>query len=206
MRTFRVNEIFLSLQGEGANAGKAAVFIRLSGCNLRCPFCDTDFKEHIVMDVPTIINHVRESCNGYTMPRWCVITGGEPSLQPIQALVEPLHELGMKVAVETNGTREIPSEIDFVTVSPKFPFVEKEQHADVVLKRANEVKVVMTEGISVETIRGYEAIKAGHYFIQPCDTGDAAKNKAIMQRAVEFIKYHPNWQLSLQQQKILNVR
>ena len=206
MRTFRVNEIFLSLQGEGANAGQAAVFIRLSGCNLRCPFCDTDFKEHIVMDLPAIINHVRESCNGYTMPRWCVITGGEPSLQPIQALVEPLHELGMKVAVETNGTREIPSEIDFVTVSPKFPFVEKEQHADVVLTKANEVKVVMTEGISVETIRGYEAIKAGYYFIQPCDTGDAVKNIAIMQRAVEFIKYHPNWQLSLQQQKILNVR
>lgn len=206
MRTFRVNEIFLSLQGEGANAGKAAVFIRLSGCNLRCPFCDTDFKEHTVMDVPTIINHVRESCNGYDKPMWCVITGGEPSLQPIQALVEPLHELGLKVAVETNGTREIPSEIDFVTVSPKFPFVEKEQHADVVLTRANEVKVVMTEDISVETIRGYEAIKADHYFIQPCDTGDAAKNKAVMQRAVEFIKHHPNWQLSLQQQKILNVR
>lgn len=206
MRTFRVNEIFLSLQGEGANDGQAAVFIRLSGCNLRCPFCDTDFSEHIVMDVPTIIGQVKEACDGYPLPSWCVITGGEPSLQPILALIEPLHELGMKVAVETNGTRELPSEIDFVTVSPKFPFVEKEQHADVVLKRANEVKVVMTEDISVETIRGYEAIKAGHYFIQPCDTGDAAKNKTVMQRAVEFIKYHPNWKLSLQQQKILNVR
>lgn len=206
MRTFRVNEIFLSLQGEGANAGQAAVFIRLSGCNLRCPFCDTDFSGHIVMDVPTVIGQVKEACDGYPLPSWCVITGGEPSLHPILALIEPLHELGMKVAVETNGTRELPSAIDFVTVSPKFPFVEKEQHADVVLKRANEVKVVMTEDISVETIRGYEAIKASHYFIQPCDTGDTAKNKAIMQRAVEFIKYHPNWKLSLQQQKILNVR
>ena len=107
--------------------------------------------------------------------------------------------------METNGTGQIPNGVDFVTVSPKSPFVGGKA-SEVVLKIANEVKVVMTEEISVEEIRAFEAIKAHYYFIQPCDTGFVGPNKRIMQRCVEFVEYHPNWRLSLQQQKILNVR
>jgi organic radical activating enzyme len=202
---YRVNEIFLSLQGEGRHAGEAAVFIRLSGCNLNCPFCDTDFKEYIVMDVPSIIRHIYEECGKNPLPSLCVITGGEPTLQLGGDLIAAIHETGMKICLETNGTHLIPDGIDFVTVSPKSPFLETDA-AKVKVDRCDEIKVVMTEKISVEAIGAFERIEADYYYIQPCDTGFISENKKIMQRAVEFVKYHPNWRLSLQQQKILNVR
>lgn len=202
---YRVNEIFLSLQGEGHHAGEAAVFIRLSGCNLNCPFCDTDFKEYIVMDAPSIIRHIYEECGKNPLPSLCVITGGEPTLQLDNDLIAAIHETGMKICLETNGTHLIPDGIDFVTVSPKSPFLDTDA-AKVKVDRCDEIKVVMTEKISVEAIRAFERIEADYYYIQPCDTGFISENKKIMQRAVEFVKYHPNWRLSLQQQKILNVR
>jgi organic radical activating enzyme len=203
MKKYRVNEIFLSLQGEGNNAGCAAVFVRLSGCNLKCPFCDTDFAQHKEMSAQDIITAIYNECGMNALPPLCVITGGEPSLQLTDDLVDSLHDTGMEVAVETNGTHILPANIDYVTISPKSPFVE---NADVILTEANEVKVIMTETISVEEIRKYEEIDADYYFIQPCDTGYLATNKKIQERCVEFVKTHPNWRLSLQQQKILNVR
>lgn len=202
---YRVNEIFLSLQGEGRHAGEAAVFIRLSGCNLNCPFCDTDFKEYIMMDVPSIIRHIYEECGKNPLPSLCVITGGEPTLQLDNDLIAAIHETGMRICLETNGTHLIPDGIDFVTVSPKSPFLETNA-AKVKVDCCDEIKVVMTEKISVEAIRAFERIEADYYYIQPCDTGFISENKKIMQRAVEFVKYHPNWRLSLQQQKILKVR
>lgn len=202
---YRVNEIFLSLQGEGRHAGEAAVFIRLSGCNLNCPFCDTDFKEYILMDVPSIIRHIYEECGKNPLPSLCVITGGEPTLQLDNDLIAAIHETGMRICLETNGTHLIPDGIDFVTVSPKSPFLDTDA-AKVKVDRCDEIKVVMTEKISVEAIRAFERIEADYYYIQPCDTGFISENKKIMQRAVEFVKYHPNWRLSLQQQKILKVR
>lgn len=200
---YRVNEIFLSLQGEGLWAGTTAVFIRLSGCNLKCPFCDTNFKEYVQMDAKTIVRNIYEACEDNPLPSMCVITGGEPTLQLQDDLIDALHDMGMQVNIETNGTRPVPELVDFVTVSPKSPFVEG---GEVVVDHCNEVKVVMTKDISIETIRSFEKIAADWYFIQPCDTGFIAENKKIMQRAVDFVKYHPNWRLSLQQQKILNVR
>ena len=205
MKKYMINEIFLSLQGEGINAGRAAVFVRFSGCNLKCPFCDTNFKEHVDMDADAVITAIKDCLGENPMPRLCVFTGGEPTLQLDDALVDAIHGLGMEVAMETNGTGQIPNGVDFVTVSPKSPFVGGKA-SEVVLKIANEVKVVMTEEISVEEIRAFEAIKAHYYFIQPCDTGFVGPNKRIMQRCVEFVERHPNWRLSLQQQKILNVR
>ena len=111
----------------------------------------------------------------------------------------------MKVCLETNGTHLIPDGIDFVTVSPKSPFLDTDA-AKVKVDHCDEIKVVMTEKISIEAIRAFERIEADYYYIQPCDTGFIPENKKIMQRAVDFVKYHPNWRLSLQQQKILNVR
>lgn len=200
---YRVNEIFLSLQGEGRNAGRAAVFVRFSGCNLSCPFCDTDFRRYDSLEVEEIIERIYDACDGNPLPSLCVFTGGEPSLQLDEALVDAIHEKGMEVAIETNGTKPLFLHLDFVTISPKSPFTDK---AQVVLKEADEVKVVMTEDISIEEIRSFEAIEAEHYYIQPCDTGFLEPNRRIMARCVEFIKYYPNWKLSLQQQKIINVR
>lgn len=202
MMKYRVNEIFYSLQGEGMNAGRAAVFIRLSGCNLKCPFCDTDFASYDDMEVEDIIREMFDTCDG-EIPELCVITGGEPSLQLRNDLCNALHRVGMTIAVETNGTRPIHADVDFVTISPKSPFVND---ADIKLFECNEVKVVMTENISYEKILSFTEIKAERYYIQPCDTGNAIKNKIIMNRCVEFVKDNPKWWLSLQQQKILNVR
>lgn len=203
MKTYRINEIFLSLQGEGRNAGTAAVFVRFSGCNLKCPFCDTDFSSYKEMTAQDIVNAIYNEVGANPLPSLCVITGGEPSLQLTTELVDLLHDIGMSVAVETNGTRELSENIDFITISPKTPFTS---NADVVLQYANEVKVIMTEKISIEEIRSFEKIEADYYYIQPCDTGYLAPNEKVMQRCVEFVKYHPNWRLSLQQQKILKVR
>lgn len=205
MKKYMINEIFLSLQGEGINAGRAAVFVRFSGCNLKCPFCDTNFKEHVDMDADTVITAIKDCLGENPLPKLCVFTGGEPTLQLDDALIDAIHGLGMEVAVETNGTGKVPDGVDFITVSPKSPFVGGKA-SEVVLEHASEVKVVITEQISVEEIRAFEAIKAHYYFIQPCDTGFVGPNKRIMQRCVEFVEYHPNWRLSLQQQKILNVR
>ena len=203
MSKYRINEIFLSLQGEGRNAGRAAVFVRFSGCNLRCPFCDTDFKKYDSLEANEIVERIYEACGENPLPSLCVITGGEPSLQLDAELIDAIHATGMRIAVETNGTKPLPPYVDFVTVSPKSPFID---NASVVLTEADEVKVVMTENISIEEIRSFEAIKAADYYIQPCDTGFLEPNRKIIARCVEFIKYHPNWKLSLQQQKIINVR
>ena len=202
---YRINEIFLSLQGEGRHAGEAAVFIRFSGCNLKCPFCDTDFSRYDSLDVDEIISRIYEACGDNPLPSLCVITGGEPTLQLERSLIDAIHETGMTIAIETNGTNEVPKGVDFITVSPKSPY-DKSMAAKVRVTKCDEVKVIITETISVEEIRAFEKIDASYYYIQPCDTGFMKTNEKIMQRAVEFVKYHPNWRLSLQQQKILKVR
>lgn len=193
----KVNEIFYSIQGEGAHTGEAAIFIRLSKCNLNCEFCDTKHQQGKDMFEEEIVAHIAN------LPaKLVVITGGEPTLQLTRSLVDKLHAVSKTVAIETNGTREVPSNVDWVTVSPKEPFVGKAGKP--VLKTAQEVKVVMDD------IHTYEdptfGITAAHYYIQPCDTGDAQRNAAIIKRCVDFVKDNPQWKLSLQTQKILNVR
>ena len=113
MKTYRINEIFYSLQGEGRHTGRAAVFVRFSGCNLKCPFCDTDFKAYRELTVDDIIAAVSEwrACG------FVVLTGGEPSLQVDESLIEALHHEGFYIAIETNGTCPLPSAIDWVTLS-----------------------------------------------------------------------------------------
>ena len=113
---YRVNEIFLSLQGEGFWTGTPMVFLRFSGCNLRCPFCDTDHSGYREMSAEEIVTEILQT--GGDCRRVCV-TGGEPSLQLDEALVEALHHAGFQVHVETNGTRVLPGGVDWVTLSPK---------------------------------------------------------------------------------------
>ena len=181
----RINEIFESLQGEGFHTGTPAVFVRFSGCNLACPFCDTDHSSFTEMTDNEIANATAKFAS-----KLVVLTGGEPGLQVSERLVELLHAKGKRVAIETNGTCQLPASIDWITVSPK-------EGSAPVLTTANEVKVVFQGDIDVEKWR--TQIKADHYFLQPC----SCKNTA---ETVAYIMAHPHWRLSVQTHKYLGIR
>lgn len=192
----RVNEIFYSLQGEGYHTGTAAVFVRFSDCNLQCPFCDTDHQTGVEMNEEEIVSKVVE----YKV-NMVVITGGEPALQITESLVDKLHQTGKFVTVETNGTQPLPANIDWVTLSPKNAYLD--ENAQPILTQANELKLVYDGEISPEL---YENIKTDYRFLQPCDTGNETRNRLIVEKAVAYCKKNPQWRLSLQTQKIINIR
>ena len=192
-----VNEIFYSLQGEGYHAGTPAVFVRLSGCNLQCPFCDTQHESGTEMSEEAIVAEVTQY-----PARLVVVTGGEPSLQLTESLVAALHEKDRIIAVETNGTCPLPSNVDWITLSPKDLFLGEE--ARVTLDTVNEIKVVFD---GEHEPRLYTHIKCTHArFLQPCDTGDAERNAEITAQTIDYIKRDPRWNLSLQIHKILDIR
>lgn len=190
----KINEIFYSVQGEGLHAGRPAHFIRFSGCNLHCPFCDTKHEEGMMMTDEEILEKINFGSN------MVVLTGGEPTLFIDEQFIRKLNNLGKYVCIETNGTHELPKGRFFVTLSPKFEFVSK---AELKVKRASELKVVWN---GKNNMYKYSDIVAKHRFIQPCDTQDKEKNAQIMQEVVEYVKEHPEWRVSVQTQKILNVR
>lgn len=209
---YRVNDIFYSLQGEGANTGRAAVFVRFAGCNLRCPFCDTAFDSYREMTAEEIMDAVV----GYES-RFVVLTGGEPTLQVPDTLVDMLHQEGFFVAMESNGTRPAPHNLDWLTVSPKFIGADvsnrwnKSDCCDGQSFRRvpNEIKIVFTEAMAhghtseldwLETMRT-TALR----FLQPCDTGNASLNTTIIAACVDYIKHHPQWRLSLQTHKLIGI-
>ncbi|MBQ7471989.1 MAG: radical SAM protein [Prevotella sp.] len=193
MKKFRINEIFYSLQGEGFNTGRAAVFVRFSGCNLRCPFCDTDFSAYQELTADEIVETVRTSHLASRPSPLVVLTGGEPTLQVDEALIDSFHQQGYKVAMESNGTRVPPANLDWLTVSPK--------DAPVVVEHCNELKCIFDESGRVED----NPLPADHYFLQPCDVGDPVRNEQIVARCVEYIKQHPRWRLSLQTHKLIHI-
>jgi len=195
MKRFKINEIFYSIQGEGYHAGTPAVFVRFSGCNLHCPFCDTYHQDGTMMSEEEIVAKVCKY-----PAQLVVITGGEPSLFIDEAFIELLHQSHKQVAVETNGTRRLPFNVDFVTISPKFEYCD---NAEINALRADELKVVYT---GKNDMSRYDNIKAEHYYLQPCDTGDAEENRRIYRATVKYCLEHPKWRISLQTQKILNVR
>ena len=178
----KINEIFYSLQGEGFHTGTPALFIRFSGCNLKCSFCDTKHEEGDWMSDEEIVEKAVQ-CPA----KMVVLTGGEPSLWVDETLVEKLHRAGKDIAIETNGTHVVPDSIDWITCSPK--------GAPVVLTRINEVKVVYTENEDVEQ---YLSLPAQVYFLQPC----SCKNT---KEVVTYIQKHPQWRLSLQTHKLIGI-
>ena len=194
-----VNEIFHSLQGEGYHSGTPAVFVRLSGCNLCCPFCDTQHAGGTEMSEPEIVAAVKSLCPVLRSPL-VVVTGGEPALQLTPSLVDALHAAGCRVAVETNGTLPLPGNVDWVTLSPKSLWLG--EAAAPVLTRADELKVLFD---GEHNPSAYDHIDAAHRFLQPMDTGDAARNAALMHQAADYCLGHPQWRLSLQIHKILNI-
>ena len=195
--SYRVNEIFLSLQGEGFWTGTPMVFLRFSGCNLACPFCDTSHREYKELSVSGIVEEVLEAAGDC---RRVCITGGEPALQLDRDLIESLHSAGFKLHLETNGTQAIPEGLDWITVSPKEGFVSG---AKVVLNRADELKLVFDQKVDPSPWAGFPAT---WHFLQPCDTGDREKNAGIVASAVEYILRHPVWRLSVQAHKFLGIR
>ena len=195
---FRINEIFYSLQGEGFHTGTPAVFVRFSGCNLRCAFCDTQHQEGSLMSIQEIINNI----NSYPLASLVVLTGGEPSLFIDEAFVEELkRQTGKRVAIETNGTRPLPDNLDWVTLSPKTGFDGGEVEP-CVLKKCDELKVVYLG----QDLSQYDGITAGYRFLQPCYSDDESKRQANMKACVEAVMNHPGWRLSLQTHRILNIR
>lgn len=178
----KINEIFYSLQGEGFHVGTPAVFIRFSGCNLKCDFCDTRHEQGKKMSDEEILAEVLlYPC------KMVILTGGEPGMWVDDTLVALLHKAGKYVCIETNGTYVLPEGIDWVTCSPK-----QETHLRV--GKVDEIKVVY-QGQEVES---YLQIPASCYFLQPCSCVNTAE-------VVEYIKKHPVWRLSLQTHKLIDI-
>ncbi len=219
---YKVNEIFFTLQGEGAHSGIPAVFVRFSGCNLRCPWCDTDFADYTEMSAEEIVAEMKAL---YDTPnerrKMCVLTGGEPSLQVDRELIEVLHKEGFYICIETNGTHPLPEGIDWITCSPKM--IERQDGnklsgnhpAHLALHHVNEVKVVFTGTYDPEIWR--TQLEAEHWMLQPLRyNGEWLLMSSIddfeidsndnMDETVRYILSHPFWRLSVQLHKIAGLR
>ncbi|MBZ5590545.1 MAG: 7-carboxy-7-deazaguanine synthase [Acidobacteriia bacterium] len=212
--SYAVKEMYYTLQGEGANTGRAAVFVRFAGCNLWsglekdrasavCKFCDTDF---VGVDGPgggrfpdaialalSIVNTWPTELPQHARPL-VVFTGGEPLLQMDEALIEACHVRGLEVAIETNGTRTPPAGIDWICVSPKVG-------AELVLTSGSEIKLVYPQDGGEPEL--YQDLEFDHFFLQPMDGPDLARNTSL---ATQYCLAHPQWRLSLQTHKLLGLR
>lgn len=192
----RVNEIFYSIQGEGRFTGTPAIFIRFAGCNLACDFCDTDHEPHEVLSEEDIMQRIAAYPAAHV-----VLTGGEPTLQLTSSLLDKLHAAGKFVQIETNGTVALKdgleSLIDWITCSPK--------HKDVRIRRIDELKVVY-QGQDMSRYAGLQPTHPECRYLQPCDVKDCVANKENLNKTIDYIKANPKWKLSIQTQKILNVR
>ena len=211
MVSYAVKEIFLTLQGEGAHSGRAAVFCRFAGCNLwsgreqdradaTCRFCDTDFVGTDgtlggrYASAAELADAIASQWGGADANRYVVLTGGEPLLQVDEALIAALHARGFEIGVETNGTINPPDGLDWICVSPK-------AGAELVLRRGHELKLVYPqEGAAPEQFAG---LAFERFALQPMDGPDAAENTA---RAIDYCLRHPQWRLSLQTHKTLGIR
>jgi 7-carboxy-7-deazaguanine synthase (Cx14CxxC type) len=209
--SYSVKEVFLTLQGEGANFGRVAVFCRFAGCNLwsgrevdrtsaQCRFCDTDFVEVNGVNggrfgsTQELADHIEQIWGSALYKRrFVVCTGGEPLLQLGKPLVCELKKRGFQVAVETNGTLPVPSEIDWICVSPK-------ANTPIVQKNGSELKLVYPQdGIQPEMFEGWNF---EHFFLQPMDGPNRQVNTAS---ATEYCLSHPRWRLSLQAHKLIGI-
>jgi 7-carboxy-7-deazaguanine synthase len=209
--SYAVKEIFLTLQGEGAHAGRAAVFCRFSGCNLwsgreqdrataTCKFCDTDFvgtdgtlggRFATSDELADAIASQWAGEHGY---RYVVLTGGEPLLQVDSDLIDALHARGFSIGLETNGTIEVPDGVDWICVSPK-------AGAELRVRRGDELKLVYPQEGAMPA--AFADLAFERFSLQPMDGPDVAANT---ERAVNYCIRHPQWRLSLQTHKTLGIR
>lgn len=210
---YKVKEIYYTLQGEGANAGRPAVFCRFTGCNLwsglnadrsraLCQFCDTDFvgtdgpgggEFESATALASRINDVWPD-NDFVTERFVVLTGGEPLLQVDDEIIQALHDAGFEVGVETNGTIRPPTGIDWVCVSPK-------HGAKCVVRSGHELKFVFPQ--DGDDPARYEELDFQHFYLQPMDGPQKERNVDL---AVEYCLQNPKWRLSLQTHKLIGLR
>ncbi len=208
--SYWVKEIFFSLQGEGAQVGRPAVFCRFTGCNLwsgreqdrahaLCRFCDTDFRGTTGIgggrypDAQSLVAQILQRWPVSRQRPYVVLTGGEPLLQLDAALIDALHQYGCEIAVETNGTRPAPPGLDWLCVSPK-------ANAPWLLRQGDELKLVYPQpGLDPESLEG---LPFRFLFIQPLDGPDYTRN---LQSAIAYCKAHPSWRLSIQIHKYLGL-
>lgn len=210
MAVYSVKELFYTLQGEGLHAGRPAVFLRFSGCNLWsgreadrsravCSFCDTDFSGTDgpgggkFPDARTLAGAAYSCWPDGALSPFIVCTGGEPLLQLDVCLVDALHDAGFEVAVETNGTLEAPAGLDWICVSPK-------AGAPVVQNRGNELKLVFPQEEAPP--EKFVGLPFDFFFLQPMDGDDLAANTAA---AVEYCKTDPRWRLGIQTHKVAGI-
>lgn len=197
----KVNEIFCSVQGEGHHTGKAAVFLRFSGCNMKCSFCDTRHESFTEMTEDEILEAV--CC---FKPRHIVITGGEPAMQLSASLTDKLHEAGFYIQIETNGSLALPKEckIDWVSCSPKG------KPDSIAIGQINELKLLYWgQDISEweeQDLLSDKKTSGCELRLQPLDSGDEKRNKEILLQTFAYIIDHPQWALSLQTHKLIGVR
>ncbi|MDE7440898.1 MAG: 7-carboxy-7-deazaguanine synthase QueE [Muribaculaceae bacterium] len=196
----KVCEIFYSLQGEGHHAGYPSVFVRFSGCNLKCSFCDTQHEDGVFMEDEAIIRAV----NLYSAD-WIVLTGGEPTLWIDEDFVSLLKRAtGKKVAIETNGTRSVPKSIDWVTVSPKCD-MEGAGRALIAADRADELKVVDL-GQDLERYFTLPCVdEKTLMYLQPCYVEDEEEFRANRLHTVKRVLDDPRWTLSVQLHRYLQI-
>ena len=212
VKSYAVKEIFLTLQGEGVQAGRRAVFLRFAGCNLWsglekdrasaiCQFCDTDFvgmngENGGRYETAALAKKVADLWGAGNDHRYVVMTGGEPMLQVDAAIVAALHAHGFEVAIESNGSIAVEPSIDWVCISPK-------AGSDVIQRAGHELKLVWPQ--SGSDTRAMEGWDFTHHLIQPMDSGSDSANAANKKAALEFVNANPKWRLSLQNHKILGL-
>lgn len=197
----RINEIFYSIQGEGCRAGIPSIFIRFSGCNLSCGFCDTRHEDFEELSEESIIRMVNEFPG-----KQIVLTGGEPSLFIDREFIEKLkRETGKEIAIETNGTRVLPDNIDWVTVSPKMG-MSQTGDSDIKCLRADELKVVDI-GQDLEIYFSLPCVNSDTVMLlQPCYVPDEKERENNTRRTIQRVLSDPRWRLSLQTHRYLGVR
>lgn len=199
--SFPIVEIFESLQGEGFNTGMPSIFIRFGKCNLTCPWCDTNYNQFEQWTLNEILAKVRS----YTAKN-IIITGGEPTIQPnLSLLLNQLKIEGYFLAIETNGLKEIPPQIDYIATSPKRMYKEKYQRR--CIEFANEVRVVVDGEVQAFCEQLESKIQADHYYLSPCEIeGKMNLLETITQLGILNQRANkPKWQLSIQTHKIVGI-
>ena len=189
-----VNEIFYSLQGEGARKGSANIFVRLARCNLECGFCDTEFESFVELTVEQLL----AECRKFDCPS-IIFTGGEPLLQLSEKIVKAFKKARYFLAVETNGTITPPKGLDWICVSPKV--AEHVLAARFRSVHVNELKYVRNKSQGIP----HPKLKADHYFVSPEFDGDYL-NRDNVEHCINLVKKNPKWRLSVQEHKLLRIR
>lgn len=207
-KTYKVKEIFYTLQGEGFHSGRPAVFCRFAGCNLWsglekdresaiCKFCDTDFwgtdglngGKYTAEELSKFVRGLYPTDDN----PFVVCTGGEPALQMDEELISKFHEAGLEIAIETNGTIEVSRNIDWICVSPK-------ANTEIIVTKGDELKLVFPQ--KENQPKDFENLEFGHYYLQPLDDQYQAGN---VQKCLNYCLQNPKWKLSIQSHKILDI-